>query len=172
MEDINDIKYFSLKKVNKFIKENESDPKLAKKLTQLILGDDPLISMRASWTLQHFSHTHPKAIYPQIPQLIKFLNKQNQHTGAIRNVIGTLRDIDIPEKHCSEVFDICIKLAKNPGLPHAPRVFAIYTATNICKKYPELKHEIELILSELRTYPQPPSLQACIRTVSKILLKL
>lgn len=172
MEDINDIKYFSLKKVHKFLKENENNSKLAKELTQLILGDDPLISMRASWTLQHFSHRQPKAVYPQIPQLIKFLNRQNQHTGAIRNVIGTLRDIDIPEKYCGEIFDICLRLAKNATLPHAPRVFAIYTATNICKKYPELKAEIELILTELKAFPQSPSINACIKTVSKILLKL
>lgn len=172
MEDIKDIKYFSLKKVNKFIKENENNPKLAKELTKLILGNDPLISMRSSWTLQHLSHKKPKAIYPQIPDLIKFLNQQGQHTGAIRNVIGTLRDIDIPEKYCGEIFDISLRLAKNATLPHAPRVFAIYTATNICKKYPELKAEVELIISELKSFPQSPSMSACIRTVSKILLKL
>ncbi len=169
---IKDPKYFSLKKVNKFLKENENNPKLAKELTKLVLGNDPLISMRASWTLQHYSHSHPKAIYPQIPQLIKFLKQQNQHTGAIRNVIGTLRDIDIPEKYCGEIFDICLRLAKNATLPHAPRVFAIYTATNICRKYPELKSEVQLIISELKAYPQAPSIAACARTVSKILLKL
>lgn len=172
MEDIHDIKYFSLKRVQKFLKENDKNTKIAKELTKLILSDDPQISMRASWTLQHLSFEKPQLVYPLIPQLIKFLQKENQHTGAIRNVIRIFEELDLPDKYCSPIFDLCLKIAKNATLPHAPRVFAIYTATNICKKYPELKPEVELIISELKTFPQPGSIIACIKKTSKILLKL
>lgn len=172
MEDINDIKYFSLKRLNKFLKENENNSKVAKELTKLTLSSDPLISMRASWTLQHLSFEKPEMIKPVIPQLIKFLNGTNQHTGAIRNVIRIFQEIEIPEKYCGPIFDLCIGFLKNTTLPHAVRVFSLYVLTNICKKYPELKSEVELIISEFRTFPQPPSMTAAMKKCSKILLKL
>lgn len=172
MEDINDIKYFSLKKLNKFLKENENNSKVAKELTKLILSDDLLISMRASWTLLHLSFEKPEMIKPVIPQLIKFLNGTNQHTGAIRNVIRIFQEIDIPEKYCGPIFDLCLCFLKNTTLPHAVRVFSLYVLTNICKKYPELKSEVELIISEFRTFPQSPSMNAAMKKCSKILLKL
>lgn len=172
MEDVNDIQYFSLKKVKKFLKENDNNPFLAKELTQLVLDKDPLISMRASWTLQHLCFAKPKLIYPQIPKLIKFLHRNNNHTGAMRNVIRIFQEIDIPGKYCSEVFDLCLRFIKNVALPHAVRVFSVYVLVNICKKYPELKHEVELIIYELKNYPQPPSMEACIRNTTKQLNKI
>ena len=172
MSDITDVKYFSLKKLTKFVKEIENNPKAIKELTNLVLGDDLTLSMRASWALVHLSHLNSKLIYPLVPSLVKFLKKEKQHTGAIRNVLNLFREMDIPEKHISELFDICLAYSKNAALPHAVRVFAMYTLANICKRYPELKSELELIISELKTHPQPPSINSCIRTVSKILLKL
>ncbi len=109
---------------------------------------------------------------PPVLFVIKFLKKNNQHTGSIRNVIRIFQEIELPEKYCSEILDICLKYAKNAGMPHAVRVFSIYVLTKICVMYPELKYEVELILSELKEHPQPPSLVACIRTTTKTLLKL
>jgi hypothetical protein len=172
MEDLHGVKYFSLKMVNKYVEENENNPRAAKDLMKLILSEDENLSMRASWTLQHLCFKKPEVIYPLLPDLIKFLKKSNQHTGSIRNVIRIFQEIELPEKYCSEIFDLCLKYAKNAGMPHAVRVFSIYVLTKICLMYPELKHEVELILSELREHPQPPSLMACIRTTTKKLLKL
>lgn len=171
MEDIHDIKYFSLKKVQKFLKENDKNPKVASELTKLILSNDPQTSMRASWTLQHLCFKKPELIYPQIPKLIRFLQMENQHTGAMRNVIRVFMELDLPEKYCGPIFDLCLQFSKNTTLPHAVRVFSIYTLANICLKYPELKPELDLILSELKMFPQPGSIVACIKKTSKILLK-
>lgn len=172
MEDIKDIKYFSLKKLNNFLKENQNNATLAKELTTLILDDDQLISMRASWALLHLSFRKPEMINPVIPKLIRFLKSSHRHTGAIRNVIRIFQDIKIPEKYSGELFDLCIGFLKNTTLPHAVRVFSLYVLTKICTKYPELKVEIELILSEFKTFPQPPSMTAAIKKCSKIMLKL
>lgn len=50
MEDLHSVKYFSLKTVNKFVEENENNPKVAKDLMKLIFSEDDNLSMRASWT--------------------------------------------------------------------------------------------------------------------------
>jgi hypothetical protein len=172
MSDITDVKYFSLKKLTRFVAQIRNDKKAIKELTKLVLGDDLTLSMRASWALVHVSYKNPKIIYSELPALVKFLKGENQHTGAIRNVLNLLNELDIPEKHCSEIFDLCMKFTKNATLPHAVRAFAITILGQICQRYPELKPEVELVLNELKTFPQPPSITVRIRDTSKILLKL
>lgn len=172
MSDITDVKYFSLKKLTKFVKEIENDPKAVKELTKLVLGSDLTLSMRASWALVHLSYVNPKLVAKQIPALVKFLKQQDQHTGAIRNVLNLFIELDIPEKYCAEAFDLCMTYTKNGMLPHAVRAFSITLLGKICLRYPELKPEVELVLSELKTFPQPPSITVRIRDTSKILLKL
>lgn len=172
MKELHDIKYFSLNKVKKFIAEYGDKPGTIKELCKLILSEDHQISMRASWTLQHLSFEKPEVIKPLYPQLISFLKRKNNHTGAIRNVIRIFQEQDIPEKYTSEIYDLCLAYCKNVAMPHAVRVFAIYVMANICKKYPELKYELELILSEFKQYPQPPSMTACIKKTTKQLKNL
>ncbi len=172
MEEIKEIEYFSLKKLKKFVAEIESNKKVLKELVTLVLGKDKTLSMRASWALTHVSYSSPKSIYPLLPQLLKFLQGKDQHTGAIRNTIRIFHEIDIPEKYISEIFDLCLAYTKNAALPHAVRVYSIITLANICKTYPELKPEVELVLNELKAFPQPPSMNACIRDAVKVLGKL
>jgi hypothetical protein len=172
MKELHDVKYFSLQQVKQFVQHNCNSPKAIKELLKLIMSADPQITMRASWTLQHLSFENPDRIYPHLSELIKFLRKTNQHTGAIRNVIRIFQELDLPEKYCSEIFDLCMSYSKNPAMPHAVRVFAIYTMVNICKKYPDLKYEVELIIRELKSYPQPPSFVACFKKVEKELKKI
>src|SRR4051812_9437385 len=123
MEDIKDLQYFSKKKLDKFVKQVEDDPKALKEIAKLVLGDDQNRSMRASWALTHISMSRPQNIKPLVPQLMKFLKGKNQHTGAIRNVIRVFHEIDIPEKYIGELFDICMAHAKNATMPHAVRAF-------------------------------------------------
>jgi hypothetical protein len=170
--EITDPKYFSLKKVKALSKEVEKDPKLVKEIVKLASGNDQNLAMRATWALQHISFKHPELIRPHAGTLIKALKKEKQHTGAQRNIIRIFHEINIPEKYLGELFDLCLKFTKNSTLPHAVRAFSIITLGIVCQKYPELKAEAELVLSELKAFPQPPSITVCIRNTTKILEKL
>lgn len=164
--------YFSLKKVNLAIKQMENQPQLLLDARKLMFDKDPQKSMRASWLMLHAAFEYPELVKKQLAYLVKFLEQPNLHTGAIRNTIRIFQEIDLPEKYCSKMFDICINYTKNSAMPHAVRAFSINVLENICKKYPELKHEVLLLLSELSSFPQPPSINFCIKKTSKILLKL
>jgi hypothetical protein len=172
MNAITDVKYFSLKKLKPFIKKIQDDPKAVKELTRLTLGNDPVLSMRASWALLHLSYVNPKLIYPQLPALVRFLKQKEQHTGAIRNIINLLNELELPEKYCGQIFDLCLGYTKNATLPHAIRAFSITLLGKICSRYSELKPEVELVLSELKAFPQPASITVRIRDTEKILEKL
>lgn len=164
--------YFSLAKVKKVMAQIERQPTLVAEARKLLFDKDPQRSMRGAWLLLHISFEHPKLITPHLQQLIDFLYRENNHTGAIRNIVRIFQEIDLPEIYCGPIFDLCISYIKNSTLPHAVRAFSINTIGNICKKYPELKPEVILILNELKEFPQPPSLNASMTKLSKILLKL
>ena len=79
--------------------------------------------------------------------------------------------MDIPEKHISEVLILCMAIHKNAALPHAVRVFSITLADKFVN-YPELKPELDLIITELKIVPTTTISSMYVRAISKILLKL
>ncbi len=162
----------SKKQTNAIVKYVGSNKKRFNELLKLFLGTDPFISQWAGWPLSYVAAEQPQLITPHIHKLLKKLSEKNLHPAILRNTTRIFWEIDIPDKYCSAVYDVCIRYLKNATLPHAIRVFSMYTLANICKKYPELKPELELIISELRSFPQPASIIAAIKKTSKILLKL
>jgi hypothetical protein len=148
------------------------DPKKAKDAVKLIFETETNISMRSAWILSHVSAKEPAVTQKYLPQFLKYLKGQNPHPGTIRCILNCIEEFNIPEKYTAEVFDHCMNYTKNATLPHAVRAFSITILGKICKKYPELKPEVELVLNELKTFPQPASITVRIRNTSKILLKL
>lgn len=165
------LKDHSKKQCNAIIEHIGDDKKRFKILLDLFLGNDPLIEQRASWPLSYVCMAHQDLIQPHIGKLIKNLSRKNLHNAVIRNTFRLLEEVDIPEKYCGTIFDFCVNNIKNTTLPHAIRVFSIGTAENLCKKYPELKTELILLLLELKKFPQPPSMTARIKMVLKRLQK-
>ena len=147
-------------------------PKKVKDLVKLFFDEDTNISMRSAWVLSHVSMKTPEIIVPYIPDFLKFMKKKNAHPGTIRCILSCLQRINIPQKYCGIIFDYCMDYTKNATLPHAIRAFSITILVNICKKYPELKPEVELVLYELKTFPQPGSIIVRMRDAFKILDKL
>jgi hypothetical protein len=166
------LKGLNVDNAKRIAKQICSDPKKAKEFVKLIFDEDTNVSMRSVWILSHVSAKNPEIISPYLPQFLKYLNSKDPHPGTIRCILNCIEEFDIPEKYCGEIFDHCMNYTKNATLPHAIRAFSITILGHICQKYPELKSEVELILSELKTFPQPASITVRIRDVSKILLKL
>ena len=157
----------SKKQCTRIIKYIGNDKKRFKILLDLFFGNDSVISQRGGWPLSYICIEYPELIKPYIGKLIKNLSRKNLHDAVFRNTLRLLQEADLPEKYCGPVFDICISYIKNTTLPHAIRAFAISTASSICKKYPELKPELKLIILELNSFPQPPSLKARIKMALK-----
>ncbi len=168
-EIVRDPSVTNTKRVAKFV---VAHPKELKSLVKLISEKDENISMRSAWIISHVCLLDSELIARYLPDFVKFLNKKDNRSGTIRCILNCLEKINLPEKYCAEIFDFCMNYIKNATLPHAVRAFSITILGNICKTYPELKPEVELVLSELKTFPQPASITVRIRDTSKILLKL
>ncbi|MDZ4664595.1 MAG: hypothetical protein SGJ15_06940 [Bacteroidota bacterium] len=165
-------KYFSLKRVKLAVKQMEHQPELIVDARKMMFNKDPQKSMRAAWLMTHAAFEYPELVKKQLPYIIKLLEQPNLHTGTIRSSIRLFQELDMPEKYIGKMFDLCLKYTKNSTLPHGVRAFSINVLGLICKKYPDLKHEVVLVLGELTSFPQPPSINFCIKKTSKILLKL
>lgn len=140
-------------------------------LMSLFLGKDFKISQRAGWPLSYIGQYHPELFPKYIPKLLSNLERKDIHEAVLRNTIRFFSEMEIPEKHCGTIYDLCLNYSKSTLIPFAVRVYAMYTVAKICKRYPELRPEFEIVLNELNNYPQPPSIRAGIKNSSKILLK-
>ncbi len=119
-----------------------NDKKLFADLISLMLTDDYRIAQRAAWPVSHCVENNPEFIKPWYSKLIKNLKHGNIHDAVKRNTLRILQDIDIPEKYCGELFDICYSFLHSIKEPIAVRAFALTVLVNISEKYPELKTEI------------------------------
>lgn len=138
-----------------------------KELLDIFLTEEYRLNQRAAWPLSNVCIEHPGLAKPYIGKLIKNLSRPGNHDAVIRNTLRIFQDIDIPEKYCGPLLDLCFDYIKNGTLPHAIRTFAITVASNICEKFPELKPELKLLLSELDSFPQPASITSRMKRALK-----
>jgi hypothetical protein len=171
-KEFDNIQYFSLKKVKLAVKQMEQQPQLIVDTRKMMFSNDQQKSMRAAWLMVHASFHYPQLVKKQLPYVIKLLKQPHLHTGTIRSSIRLFQELDLPEKYCGELFDICINYAKSGLMPHGVRAFSINVLGLICKKYPDLSHEVLLIMNELGSFPQPPSIAFCVKKTKKLISAL
>jgi hypothetical protein len=171
-KEFNDPRYFSLKKVKLTIRQMEHEPELIELTRKMMFNADQQKNMRAAWVMTHAAEKYPELVKKQLPYILKLLQQKGLHTGTIRCSLRIFQELGMPDKYCGQMFDICIGYAKNGTMPHAVRAFAINVLGLICKKYPDLGHEVLLVLNELESFPQAPSITHCVKKTKKLIAKL
>lgn len=171
-KEFENVQYFSLKKVKLAVKQMANQPQLIVDTRKMMFNADQQKSMRAAWLMVHASFAYPDLVKKQLPHIIKLLKQPNLHTGTIRSSIRLFQDLDLPEKYCAELFDICLAYAKSGMMPHGVRAFSINVLGLLCKKYPDLSQEVLLVMNELESFPQPPSIAFCVKKTKKVIAKL
>lgn len=149
------------------IKYVGDDPIRFKKLIELMLGDDPMLSQRAAWPLGYAAIDHPELIKPYISRLIKKLADVNNHPAITRSILRVFQEIDIPKKHWGTLVDLSFKFIINESEPIASRAFAISVAARICKHFPELTNEFLILLNDIKERPHAPAISVRIKYALK-----
>ena len=119
-----------------------NDKKLFSELITLMLTAEYRIAQRAAWPVSCCIEKNKDLVKPWFGKMIKKLNQENIHDAIKRNTLRVLQDIDIPEKYCGKLYNICYAFLHSIQEPIAVRAFALTVLTNISKKYPELKTEV------------------------------
>jgi hypothetical protein len=127
------------------------DERQFRMLMELFLGDSYRVTQRAAWAVSHCADKYPYLIAPYIEIMIKNLYR-DVPDAVKRNTLRLLQDREIPDTVLEEAADIGFKIMERKGEPIAVKVFAMTMLANICKKVPELKNELKMIIEDQMPY--------------------
>ena len=133
---------------NKIVKWIGNDPKRFKELFQIFLNDEIKIVQRASWALSESTRTYPELIKPHLKTLFKNLSRPGHHNSVTRNSLRALEFIDIPDSLHGEVLNLCFNFISDPKEKPAIKAFSLTVLDNLSRKYPEIRHELRLIIED------------------------
>jgi len=125
-----------------------SSPKHFKKLMQCFLSNEYRLAQRAAWSVSWAARNNSSLIKPYIKDLVAQLPKKDVHDAVIRNSVRILQQIEIPESLHGELMNHCFSFIEFPSTPAAIKAFSLTTLFNLSKFYPEIKHELKLIIEE------------------------
>ncbi|MEQ8244521.1 hypothetical protein [Fulvivirga sp.] len=109
------------------------------------------VTQRAAWVVSHCADKYPELIEPYIEPMI--LNLKKDITVAVqRNTLRVLQEKEMPNTIIGDAADICFKILESAKEPIAVKVFAMTLLANICKKVPELKNELKILIEDQLPY--------------------
>lgn len=130
-------------------------------LVSIFLSNDPTLARRASWPLSYIVLEYPKLAKKWLGKVITNLKKNGQHPAMYRNTFRFLEEIEIPDKYAAQVLDLAYKFANESIHPPAVRAFAITTAWNIARKFPEMQNELLETIKFLQNHESPAIRSRC-----------
>ena len=106
------------------------------------------IAQRAAYSVLWVVKLNADAIKPFIGEIVSLIERKDVHVAVIRNSIRVLETVTIPEEYHGVVMNACFKYLENPKTPIAVKAFSMTTLFNLAKVYPDILHELKLIIEE------------------------
>jgi len=88
-------------------------------------------------------------VKPYIGRMIKRASEPAVHQAVSRNVTGVLQFVDIPKKDLGNVVNFCFNALVDTKTPVAVQANAMTVLTNVCKREPDMKHELKVAIEAL-----------------------
>ncbi|MFC2081551.1 hypothetical protein ACFLR8_05020 [Bacteroidota bacterium] len=136
---------------------------------EIMLEDDPPVSMRAAWSISVFVMKHPYFIEPKIPDVVAALSEIKSESVR-RSLLKLLTLVPIPDEQSGFLFELCFGIVESPGAAIAHRAYAMKILYNISETEPELKSEL-IALFESYMDDESAGIQACSRNLLKQLYR-
>ncbi|MCB0801535.1 MAG: hypothetical protein KDB74_00430 [Flavobacteriales bacterium] len=130
------------------------------------------VNQRSAMVLSACFDRRPHLIHKHLDRLINQLNEPQLHVALKRNTIRILQFLPIPESLESGLFDNCLKFILDPKEAIAVKAFSMKVCVNICKRYPELKHELIPIIEDQMERSDKMGIQARGKAMLKELAKI
>ncbi|WP_026463056.1 hypothetical protein [Adhaeribacter aquaticus] len=122
-------------------------------LMQLFFSSESRITQRAAWVVSTCAAKHPYLIDPYLNLLIANLEKP-VHAAVKRNTLRLLQETEIPETLQGALANICFQFLLEDE-PTAIKAFAMTVLSNLVKREPDLKNELQVILEDQLPYGSP-----------------
>lgn len=146
-------------------------PELIPELVELAISDlEHPYPEYASWLIMHIVKKKPRLIEAYQPVFIDRIF-QTKNQSVLRNLVNTTQLLPLIDYKEGEYLDKLIEFIRDDSNKPALFVYSLYKLIDFTKKYPEIKPEIEGILS-LKQAPLPPSVRVSIRNYREKTMKI
>lgn len=103
--------------------------------------------VRFTWLLGDIGEIAPELITSAVKELFS-IYKETNITGFDRTMAKVFWQIGIPEPIEGEVIDLLFNWVMCPDKKVAVKVYSISALLNVCKKYPDLKQELRVVIND------------------------
>jgi len=146
------LKEHSKANCNRIVKWIGNNQEKFDELFFLFTGNEYRVIQRAAWPVSYCIQMHPQLIRKHFSRLLKNLENTNVHVAVKRNTIRLLQYVTIPKKFHGQVMNLCFGYISTPGEAAAVKAFSLTVLQNLAKQYPEISHEIKLVIDERWDY--------------------
>jgi hypothetical protein len=136
----------SQSQMNAIVDWVDGDQTRFNQLVKLFLQGGYRITQLASWPLSNCAVKHPFLIRKHYRALINHMKDPKNHRAVKRNILRIFDLIEIPEKYHGELMNECIAYIENPQEAIAVQAFALGILKKLTQFYPEIRHEVEIII--------------------------
>lgn len=165
------LKEHSKIQAEKIVKWVGSSPERFAELMHLFLTDVYRVVQRAASPIGIIGERQPALIMPHLPQMLARMTDAGVPVAVKRNVVRLLQFADIPEELHGRVMNICFDLLADVNETIAVRVFSMSVLAQLAKTYPEIKHELKLIIEDTLQHEPAAAFIARSKMVLKQLAK-
>lgn len=137
---------------DKIVKWIGSSQERFDELFNLFLTDDNRVVQRTAWPLSDCVIKHPFFIQKHFPALLQKMHEPKVHNAVKRNGLRLLQYVDLPEEFSGEIMDMCFQYVSTPDEPVAHKAFSLAILQNLAKIYPEIIHEVKIIIEDRLPY--------------------
>jgi hypothetical protein len=111
-------------------------------------GYQYIYTQRSSWAVRYIGEQAPELMAPWLPKLVANLRRPHLHDAIKRNTLNVLEPLDFPAELDEDLADLCFGYLVDPKEAIAIRCASMTILEKICRRIPELKNELQLLLEE------------------------
>lgn len=142
------LKEHSKAQTNRIVRWIGSNPERFDELIRLFLNDEYRVVQRAAWPLSYCAVNQPQLIRKHLGPLIRNLQKPKTGDAVKRNTLRLLQFLDPPKRLDGLLMNLCFGYVQDPGEKPAIKAFALTVLNNLSKRYPDIRREMETIITE------------------------
>jgi hypothetical protein len=135
----------------------DEEPKLVKRLVDLLLSEDYRIAQRAAGVLFYLAKRSGEIPGPHMKRLVAASEAEDAPRVVRRNVLRIFQFVDAPENVRSRLFSHCLDVIGDPHQDRAIRAFAMTAALRAAGSSDELKRELSLVIEMQLPHETAPS---------------
>jgi hypothetical protein len=157
---------YSLKQVKKIALNIGNNQMLFSDLVDSFFAKNYRTNQRSAAIMAEVLQTFPELLEPHIWRFTNLLSGTQENTFK-RNILRVLQYVEVPEIYWVALLEKCFEFLTSPKEAVAIKVFSMQLIFNICKKEPDLKNELRVLIED-----QLPLSSAGFKSRGRKILKL